>query len=84
MIFYEFFKQKLSLTTKTPFGAAFGKNQHYSMYNFVVKNRALQLFVPRLIATYLYPYKTRQHNSSGVAIIEATEAIAYVKILAAN
>ena len=57
-----FFKQKLSLATKTPFETASGENQDYSMYNFVVKNRALQPFVSRLTATSLYPYKTRQHN----------------------
>ena len=57
MIFCELFKQKLSLATETPFEAASGENQDYSMYNFVVKNRALQPFMSKLITTSL-----RQHN----------------------
>ena len=69
MIFSQLFKHKLSLATKTPFEAASGENQDYSMYNFVVKNRALQPFVPRLIATSLYPYKTRQHNRQIIQVI---------------
>ena len=52
-----------------PFEAASGENQDYSMYNFVMKNRALQLFVSRLIATSLYPYKTRQHNRQVIQVI---------------
>ena len=51
MIFCELFKQKLSITTKTPFEAASAENQDYSVYNFVMKNRALQPFMSRLIAT---------------------------------
>ena len=46
-----------------------GKNQDYSMYNFVVKNRVLQPFVFRLTATNLYPYKTRQHNREIIWVI---------------
>ena len=38
------------------------KNQDYSIYNFVMKNRALQPFMSRLIATSLYSYRTRLHN----------------------
>ena len=51
----DFLKQKLSLTTKTPFKAASGKNQDNSMHNFVVKNRALQP-MSRLTATSMYPH----------------------------
>ena len=69
MIFCELFKQKLSLATKTPFEAAFGENQDYSMYNFVMENGALQPFMSRLIAASLYPYKTRQHNRQVIRVI---------------